>query len=155
MEKYIERQKFSKWISIGLGCLCIYMIYLMFISFGSSSFLRITLTGFLPVLLVLLLFLQATLFTRIDYIGIHIKFVPFHFRTIHFNWEDIAKCEVCKYNPLKEYLGWGIRYGMRGKAYNVRGNMGIKLQLKNGKQILIGTQKADEVEKVITEYLKN
>ena len=33
----------------------------------------------------------------------------------------------------------------RGKAYNVSGNEGVQLELTNGKRILIGSQRADEL----------
>jgi TATA-box binding protein (TBP) (component of TFIID and TFIIIB) len=36
-----------------------------------------------------------------------------------------------------------------GKAYNVSGNKGVQLVFKNGKKLLIGSQKADELAKAI------
>jgi hypothetical protein len=64
----------------------------------------------------------------------------------------VASIEVRKYSPIKEYGGWGFRYGFKnGKAYNISGNMGLQLILKNGDRILIGTQKPEELET----YLKN
>jgi hypothetical protein len=44
-----------------------------------------------------------------------------------------------------EYGGWGIRYGRKGRAYNVSGNMGLDLTLKPSKSFLIGTQTPDSI----------
>ena len=55
-----------------------------------------------------------------------------------------------EYKPLREYGGWGIRCSLkRGKAYNVSGNKGVQLVFKNGKQLLIGSQKAEALEEAI------
>lgn len=51
------------------------------------------------------------------------------------------------YRPIKEFGGWGMRTafnGKNGKAYNVSGNVGIQLELKNGSKTLLGTQKGKE-----------
>ena len=50
-----------------------------------------------------------------------------------------------------DYGGWGIKYGLKGLAYNISGNFGIQLELKSGSKILIGTQKPDEVKKLLDE----
>ncbi len=57
---------------------------------------------------------------------------------------EIERYEVGKYRPVAQYGGWGIRQRSRkyGKAYNVTGNIGLKLFLKNGKIILLGSQRA-------------
>ena len=48
------------------------------------------------------------------------------------------------YNPIRDYGGWGIRWGTKGKAYNVSGNRGLYLEFSDGKQLLIGLQKPEE-----------
>ena len=92
--------------------------------------------------------------TTINENGIMIKFYPFHRKQKVFNWEDIAHIELLKYSPLFEYGGWGIRGLGDDKAYNVRGNTGLKIFFKNKNKILIGTQKPDELRDFI-ENLKN
>ncbi len=58
---------------------------------------------------------------------------------------DLKGYEVLTYSPIKDYGGWGIRYGRGGKAYNVRGNRGVQLQLANGQRLLIGSQRPEEL----------
>jgi hypothetical protein len=85
------------------------------------------------------------LYTRIDAEGVHFRMKPFHLREQTIAWEEIDQIHVRKYSPIMEYGGWGIRYGRNGKAFNVRGDYGIQIVKKNGKRVLIGTQRPDEV----------
>ena len=63
---------------------------------------------------------------------------------------QIQRAEARTYRPIREYGGWGIRWGGNGWAYNVRGNQGVQLKLKSGKSLLIGSRRPDELEKAIT-----
>jgi hypothetical protein len=97
------------------------------------------------------------LYSRIDEKGIHYKFFPFHWSHKIIEWYDIDKIYVRKYDALSEYGGWGFKGGAlwnkaKGKAINVSGEIGIQLELKNGKKLLIGTQKSKEVETVLEYY---
>ncbi len=81
--------------------------------------------------------------------GLYIKFFPFHLKFKRIAFDEIAKFYTRTYRPIMEYGGWGIRYGFAwplnaNKAYNMSGNKGVQLELKNGKCLLIGTQKPDE-----------
>jgi hypothetical protein len=97
----------------------------------------------------------AGLTTEVRRDGIHIRFIPFHrqFRTMPF--EAIQAYEARTYRPLKEYGGWGIRYGAAGKAYNVSGNRGVQLVLLSGRKILVGSQKPEEMVLAIDEATRS
>ena len=79
----------------------------------------------------------------------HSQFPPFHFKSHTINIDEIERIEALKYKPLVDYGGWGIRYGFKGKAYNVSGNLGVKVYLTNGRNILFGSQKHKELEKAL------
>ena len=53
------------------------------------------------------------------------------------------------YSPMREYGGWGIRFGKSGKAYNIKGDEGLQLVFKNGKRLLIGSQKSQELAQAV------
>ena len=96
----------------------------------------------------------ATWIARLDtYVTageIIVHFWPFHFGPRHFPLHDVARAYACEYSPITEYGGWGIRYGFtHGWAYNVSGNQGVQLELTNGKRILIGSQRSEELAKAI------
>jgi len=49
------------------------------------------------------------------------------------------------------FVGYGIRIARKyGTVYNVKGNQGVALTLKNGKRYLIGSQKAKELLQAIS-----
>ncbi len=97
--------------------------------------------------LIVILFALMRLTCHIDNKGITFGYTPFIRKRKHL-WQDIEKVWVRQYKPLSEYGGWGIKTispKKRGIAYNVWGNKGLQIHLKNGKKILVGTQKANEM----------
>lgn len=81
---------------------------------------------------------------RVDAGHLHVRFVPLVRKDIPL--DEIATWEVRTYRPILEYGGWGVRYSLRkGTAYNVSGNRGVQLVLTNGKRVLIGSQRPEEL----------
>jgi hypothetical protein len=98
-----------------------------------------------------LLFYSAKLITEVREDGLYMRFFPFTHHKIAF--EDIRNCEARTYSPIKEFGGWGIRYGRGTKAYNVSGNRGVQLELSDGKRFLIGSQRPEELARAIEEEM--
>jgi len=92
------------------------------------------------------------LYTRMDSFGVHYRMTPFHFREQTIPWEEIDQIQVRKYSPILEYGGWGIRIGRNGRAYNVRGNYGLQIVKKNGKKVLIGTQRPEDAARHLSNH---
>lgn len=91
--------------------------------------------------------------TRIDKDGLSAQFWPFKFTKKTFTWKEIEKCYVRKFNPVKEYGGWGIRgLGRNKKAYHIFGTNGIQIKTKRGRDFLIGTQRPKAAEDIINLY---
>lgn len=82
-----------------------------------------------------------------------VSFFPFIKKQIPYN--EITSAQAITYRPILEYGGWGIRYGFRGKAYNVSGNKGVKLFFNNGKHLLLGSQNSEELAEKLNEKLRN
>ena len=57
---------------------------------------------------------------------------------------EIAGVRVVAYRPLRDFGGWGIRFGRfegkRCRALNVRGDRGVLLTLRDGGRLVIGSQ---------------
>jgi hypothetical protein len=102
---------------------------------------------------IIYLIYTASLDTKITDDGIFIKFRPFHRKWIRYPFESIQAAESCKYNPIRDYGGWGIRYGLKGKAYNVSGNMGVLIKFSAGKTLLIGSKNHLELTSAINNNL--
>jgi hypothetical protein len=92
-------------------------------------------------------FYRMQLITEVRNDGLSIRFLPLTTQLIPF--EHIKTCEARTYHPIREYGGWGIRYGRKGKAYNVSGNLGVQLELIPGKSLLIGSRRPEELAKAI------
>ncbi len=153
MKLYIEHQKFPKWVSVFFLAIVIVLGYIIIKTYRAPiNYTLLTVTFIF--ILIHVFFLVAKLITEINEKGINIKFIPFHRKPITYNWDDIKSCEIREYNPMLEFLGWGIRYGFSGKSYTVKGNQGIQLELKNEKKVLIGTQKGNEIKEILKQYFK-
>lgn len=153
-----ETQKFSSWILGGVSILLIplglvslygsYQQIILGVPFGTKpgsdlALILITIFSFAFVLF----FWSLNLKTEIDSSKIKIQFFPFIKRTV--NWHQISKAEIIDYGFV---FGWGIRVTHKyGTVYNTKGNMGLAIQLKNGKKFLIGTQKSLEIEDFLKE----
>jgi hypothetical protein len=163
---YREQQKFALWLrwlvylSMGLSVV-ISVFALIKASAGENSqeTLEIVL-GFVvgigvPIAITALFFLLK-LETEVRPDGIYVRYFPFHIRFKRFRLEDLSEYYARRYKPILEYGGWGIRYSLRnGKAYNTSGNQGVQLILINGKKLLIGSQKTDELEAAIRAIIPN
>lgn len=107
------------------------------------------------VMMVLLaaLFYIMKLETKVSGEGLYIRFFPMHVSFRKFAPGDISECYPRQYRPIIEYGGWGIRYGREGKAYNISGNEGVQLVMKNGKKLLVGSQKHLELAEAINSII--
>lgn len=72
------------------------------------------------------------------------------FRCTRIRLADVARAEPVEYDAA-EYGGYGIRNGPRGKAYIASGKRAVHLQLRDGREFLIGSQRPDELARKINE----
>ena len=87
-------------------------------------------------------FLFARLEVRVSAAGLRLRYVPFRNRWI--DASTIVDWEVVDYRPIREWGGWGIRYGFRrGWAYTAYGARGVQLTLVGGKRLLVGSQRPE------------
>jgi hypothetical protein len=101
-----------------------------------------------------LLFIVAALITEVRTDALYLRFSPFLFSWVRIAPESIRIATAGSYNPLLDYGGWGIKQGRAGKAYNVSGNQGVQLELRDGKKLMIGSQHAVELAAAIEELLQ-
>lgn len=116
-------------------------------SWEENTILNIILIGFGIVFGVFfpILFYSAKLVTEVRTDGLYISFYPLLFKRLQIPFDSLVKSEVITYHPLRDYGGWGIRYGPEGKAFNVSGDRGVLLELKNGEKILIGSHQPEQL----------
>jgi len=86
-----------------------------------------------------------------DHVQIHYR--PFAKRSIPF--ADIERIQARTYSPVKEYGGWGMKgWSSKKMAYNVSGNQGVELFLKDGRTVMIGSQKPQELAEALEAQLQ-
>lgn len=159
-----ESQRFTQWwlqlVNIILFGFLVYVAYKWFVLnefFGNvspkdqSSQVVVIAATLLSIALIYIFRLKTT----IDEIGIHYQFIPINLTKKTIRWIELKKCYVRTYNPIKEFGGWGYRASFgKNKVVNIKGNKGIQLEFKDGKKLLIGTQKEAVAQKVIERYFK-
>jgi len=173
MEKVIfkEEQKFgsiSLYFSMGL----IYAVTVGFLLYGNimqfvyhqpwggkpmtdNGLLLATVLILLVLIVSAYLLFGSRLVIEIDHGGISYNFHPFFKKTKRIPKESIKAHKVRKYKPIMEYGGWGIKKGVRGKgdAFNVHGNIGLQIVLKDGKGVLFGTQRPDAIKRAMAKLM--
>ncbi len=105
-----------------------------------------------PIMVSLLIFL-IRLETEVRSDGLYVRFFPIHIRFKKFAAEDLDDFYTRTYRPMREYGGWGIRFGKSGKAYNIKGNEGLQLIFKDGKRLLIGSQRSQELSEAVNSIM--
>ncbi|WP_318640000.1 hypothetical protein [Flavobacterium ardleyense] len=152
--EFHEKQKFTQWwlwlLLIAISVLPFIGIFFSHLIFPESDAENIsdsssTIIFAVTMVLVIILFLLMTLKTEIDQKAIKMSFFPFVKKRIE--WKDVKKAEVINYGFVG---GWGIRlFTNYGTVYNTSGNKGLALELQNGKRLVIGTQKEQELSRIV------
>jgi hypothetical protein len=87
--------------------------------------------------------------TEINQYEIKVSFFPFVKKRV--SWDEVKSAEILDYGFVG---GWGIRLWTKyGTVYNTRGSKGLAIELNNGREFLIGTQKAAELHEIIEKCL--
>lgn len=150
-----ENQRFNQpWLWILLVVSVVLFLLGLIYKHSNGESLRVSgiVIALIAMILIVGLFLRLSLETRIDQYAIQFRYPPFINQWRKIDRETIQSAHVEKYSPWT-YGGWGIRYSGNGWAYNVRGNTGIIIKKKNGRQLLIGTQQPLKAKEAIRNLL--
>lgn len=160
-----EEQKFSPALSalivvlmaltVGLGGFALRELIHEQEPTSPPAIIILIITGIIIPIAIGVLFLTLKLETRLRCDGLYLRFFPIHIRYKKFALDDIAEFYPRRYRPILEYGGWGIRWSFKkGKAYNVTGNRGLQLVFKNGRRLLIGSQRPEQLAQAIQSLLE-
>ena len=72
-------------------------------------------------------------------------------REIHVPVAEIRVAVPVEYKPIEEYGGYGVRSGPRGQAYIAWGNQALQVELRDGRRLLVGSQRSQELARCIVE----
>jgi len=96
-------------------------------------------------LLIAVLVLTSRLIVEVRPDGLYVRLR----RARKIDLENVVACRAVTYRPIRDYGGWGWRWGWRGRAYNARGNRGVRLDYADGRHLLLGSQRPEELAEVI------
>jgi hypothetical protein len=85
--------------------------------------------------------------TTVDGDELVLHWRPFRRRRIAL--ADIASARAVHYRPIRDYGGWGLRYGRGGWCYSMSGDRGVMLELRDGRRLLVGSWRAEELAEVL------
>lgn len=97
--------------------------------------------------------LTVKLKTHINKEGVFVRFTLFQSAYKFYDWQAVESWEVKQYNPLGRYGGWGYRRAFVKKkvAYSMYGRWGLELNFIDGRQVVIGTQQKEEMERLLNQ----
>jgi hypothetical protein len=98
---------------------------------------------------IIALLAACRLITEVRRDGLYLRFVPFHRSMWEVPLANVVKVEARTYSPIRDYGGWGLRRTFKGRAYNVSGNRGVRLDFADGRHLLIGSQRPEELAEAI------
>lgn len=155
--KFIEIQRFNRpWHYIIYALVCLLTVGVSFgVYFFAKQSIESAIAGFVAFGLVSFFWFSMKLETQIDSDGVHYRYAPFHRKKRLLKWDDIESIKVEQYSPFSDYGGWGLRYRLfdfSDLLLNVSGNKGIRIELKSGKKIMIGTQQDEQAKEEIENF---
>lgn len=143
MNRFTETQAFPAWAYLVIGLTSLPAILTLALvqprTFFSSGWPFLI----VPFGLILNLLCQKTTVSDRDLTVTFGAFVPLYRR--HFALPEIAAAEAVTYSPIADYGGWGIRGWGRNIALNARGNQGVRLVLGDGRRVLVGSQRPQDL----------
>jgi hypothetical protein len=92
--------------------------------------------------------------TAVTDADVRFRVFPLHIAYRSIRGEQIESYSHVEYRALVDYGGYGIRLGLNGWAYNIRGNEGVRFVLKNGRRILLGSSRAPELTNAVERMLQ-
>ena len=144
MVLYREEQSFGRstlaWLILALQIIPLIILVVGLLT-GDIEAIVGAVAAFVIIGLVQLWILTARLVTVVDQDALRISFRwLWPSRTIKHS--DIGRYEARTYG-LFDSGGWGVHYALAGWTYNVSGNRGVALTLKNGSRLLVGSQQPE------------
>ena len=70
----------------------------------------------------LIVICMSRLIVEVRHDGLRVQFVPLHLRSKTIALDQVVSVKAVSYRPILQYGGWGIRWTIKGKAYNARGH---------------------------------
>ena len=115
--------------------------------------IEVVLRSTVPLILALAAVLLPLLFlieTRVTSRGLFVRLKPFLWR--HVQPHEIVTHEATTFRPIRDCGGYGVHknYFTKTTCYNAQGKQGVRIQLADGKRLIIGSQTPERLARAIT-----
>lgn len=77
------------------------------------------------------------------------QFFPFHLKKKSYVLNQLQSATIRKFYPIKEMSLWGLYLSAGSKSYHIKGHWGVQLEFVSGRQLLLGTQKPEELNQIL------
>lgn len=154
MKSPVYQQKFDQfWLWFGLGVSTLVTLVLIGNALKDEEELFWKIYGVSIILIVAVVFgglLIAKLQIYVDEDKIVYRFFPIYISWRDIQFDDIKHSSLATFDAVDEFGGWGVRKNKAGtRALIVKGNLGVKLDLKDRKPLILGM----ENEKIAQEFI--
>lgn len=102
--------------------------------------------------LITLLMSKSSLEIGIRDDGLYFRMKPFMFSFKKVKFDDIDNVDLIGISVFR--YGYGMHFGIGWKAYTLASNIGIKIELKNGKSIILSIKRPMMVMAILSQYVK-
>ena len=148
MTYFHEEQRFGRWVWALVAVVVVLAVVPVVATLGTPAALLGSLIGLIVAALVFVLLALSRLDVDVDDRAIHIVF--------HLLWPkrdialgDVKRAYATTYEPLA-WGGWGVHYMfLMGWIFNTGGREGVLVETTGGGNIMIGSQRAKELEAAI------
>ena len=144
-----EKQRFPSCMNVFMFFFLLVVVYIWYRKYNFDINYIYLIFGIIPVALLNVMFLLAGLKVEIDENSVNYSYTPFQWKMKKIVKDDIDYLYLKKFDPKKDHLGYGITFKKDGKAFTLKGTDGLFIRFKDGTFILLGTQKAREMQEVI------
>ncbi len=101
--------------------------------------------AFLVPLVLLILMMQLRVVTEVHRDGLTIRLLPFNRRPYTMPLDQVTHIERTTFDAMREYGGWGVRGTDADRAVIGGGNQGVRLTFRDGRRLLIGSRRPDDL----------
>ena len=148
---YRERTPWSGWFRLVLWGAIVAGCYPLLAEWGGALplFRRLFLVGAVGLVGGSVELFLGGLTVRVEQtrVFMHLGVVPLVRRSVPFS--EIVSLESVRYQPLREFGGWGVRGWGKRKAWSARGNQAVALTLEDDRLLLIGSDHPRRLEERI------
>lgn len=156
---FLEKQKIRQWwvwaLISGINIVFLFAFICQIIlnyPLGKKPIDNTVLT-LLTILVIFFFFLLTTcsLKTRITSERIYVKYFPFHWFFKSYKRDAIKHIEIIERDPLRDFGEWGFKTGFfrKNNVFYISGKHGIFIEFNDGKKIIIGTKKPNEIFQIL------